>query len=169
MSRTSGAGALLIGATICVAIISAGRIPWTPEPEGTALVRLSWRAVLPSEEDCHPPTPEELAGLPQHMRPAEICTGGPIPYRLRFTLDGETLVDEAVTGAGAREDRPMYVLHEVKVEPGKHRIDVEFGPEEGASSGGGGPAGSSLVQEVELGPLDIALVTRDSDGELILR
>jgi len=161
---------LFLGALVCTAVVAASQVPWTPEPGGDAMVRLSWRAVPPSVEDCHPPTEEELAGLPQHMRPTEICAGHALPFRLRFVLDGRVVVDEQVVGAGARGDRPMYVFHELRTEPGTHRIEVEFGPDGTANADEAiGAQGSSLVREVDLGPLDIALVTRSSDGALLLR
>jgi len=160
---------LIVGATLCIAVAFGGRIPWTPEPDGPALVRLSWRAVLPTVEDCHAPTEDELTGIPSHMRPAEICDGRPVPFRLRFVLDGETLVDEPVIGAGARADRPMYVLHEVSVEPGTHHIEVAFGPDGDEVAGSAGVGGSVLSQEIEMEALDIALVTRDAQGDLVVR
>ena len=169
MSGPAKAGALIVSATLCAAIAFGGRVPWTPQPDGSALVRLSWRAVLPTIEDCHEPTEDELTGLPPHMRPTEICDGRPVPFRLRFVLDGETVVDEPVTGAGAREDRPMYVLHEVQVEPGTHHIEVVFGPDEQVTLPSSAVGGSVLSREIEIEALDIALVTTDAQGALVVR
>ena len=180
MTKLARASGVMLAVIVCAAVIAASQVPWTPEPSGQAMVRLSWRAVPPSVEDCHAPTEDELAGLPAHMRPRELCSGRALPFRLRFVLDGRVVVDEQVVGAGARRDRPVYVFHELRTDPGSHRIEVEFGPEQTGggdglvdatsdSAGSESAAGTVLVENVELGPLDIALVTRRSDGTLVLR
>ena len=167
-------GGIVLGTFLCAAVIAGSRVPWDPEPPQAAVVRLSWRAVPAMVEECHPPTEEELAGLPPHMRPPEICVGRAIPFRLRFRLDGETLVDEQVLGAGVREGRPMYVFHEARTVAGEHVIEVDWvpdgqGADEGASATAAGIEGATLREVVTLQPLDIALVTWGEDGGLVLR
>ncbi len=169
MTRSSQIGGLILGAVLCLAIAAGSRIPWTPVPDGSGLIRLSWRTVLPSIEECREPTEDEVAHLPAHMRPAEVCTGEPIPFRLRFSLDGRVVVDEVVVGAGRGVDRPVHVYHEVPVRPGTHRVDVDFEPEDPTAAGVPDGLGSSLGQDVLLDPLGIALITLQADGGLVLR
>ena len=41
-------------------------------------------------------------------------------------LDDRAAVDQLIHGAGAREDRPLYVYQDLKVKPGAHRIAIRF-------------------------------------------
>lgn len=100
--------------------------PYTTERDVGAVVRLAWRARGERVRDCHRLTPEELAKLPAHMRQEEVCEGRILPYRLMVALDDSGVVDQLVHGAGAREDRPLYVFQDLKVKPGVHRISVRF-------------------------------------------
>ena len=91
-----------------------------------ALVRLDWRARGERVEDCRPPTEEEIAGRPPHMRPREICEGRVRPYSLRVVVDRAVVVDDTIHGAGAREDRPLYVAREIAVRPGVRELRIDF-------------------------------------------
>ena len=105
-----------------VAILT--RIPWSVESTDRSMLRLSWRALAERTERCRPATAAELAGVPAHMRQHVICEDARVaPYRLRVALDRQIIANLPVTGSG---ERPLYVLHEVDVAPGKHHLDVRF-------------------------------------------
>lgn len=111
-----------------VGIGATSQAPWTATPEDQALLRLSWRAQSETTEECRPLTEKEKAELPIHMRVPEVCESRAVPYLLRVTIDGTALLADTVHGAGAREDRPIYVFREIGLPPGRHTIDVEFLP-----------------------------------------
>ncbi len=168
MTTTAKVAGILLGAALCTLVIAGSRVPWTPVPDGSAAIRLSWRAVLPVVEECREPTADEVAHLPSHMRPAEICTGSPITFRLLFLLDGAVLLDELLVPGGSRSQRPVHVYHEFRVAPGTHRIEVELGPENAEVATAAGATTTSLDETVRLDPLDIVLITR-VDGALVIR
>jgi hypothetical protein len=60
------------------------------------------------------------------MRREEICEGRTLPYRLVVVLDGATAADASVEPSGARADRPLYVFHEIAVDPGVRLLELEF-------------------------------------------
>ncbi len=163
LPRTVG---LAVGALVCFAVVAGSQVPWVASASDEAIVRLSWRAVLPTVEDCRPPTDEDLRGIPPHMRPAEVCSGSPVPFRLEFTLDGQRLIDERVAGSGARGDRPMYVFEEFSVEPGVHRVDLTFAPDTAETARA---PGTHLVRELRIGSREVVLLTRDASGRLTVR
>lgn len=101
---------------------SAADIPWH-EP-GTAELRLSWSARPERIEECRRLTEEEMQARPEHMRQTVECTGRLATYDLSVTVDGATLVTEVVRGGGLRNDRPMYLLRSLAVEPGERRVHV---------------------------------------------
>jgi len=51
-------------------------------------------------------------------------------YLLRVFLDGRSLLEKRVEPAGLRHDRPLSVFEEMAVAPGRHRVEVEFSPED---------------------------------------
>jgi hypothetical protein len=90
------------------------------------LIRLAWSARPERVEHCVTRTDEELAGVPAHMRQRVACEGRSARYRLVVRRDGTVLTDEVLTGAGARQDRPIYLLRDFPTAPGTHRVEVTF-------------------------------------------
>lgn len=146
--------------------------PYTAERDVGAIVRFAWRARGERVRDCRRRTPEELGKLPPHMRQEEVCEGRVLPYRLAVEVDGAAAVDQLVHGAGAREDRPLYVFRELVVTPGGHRIAVTFTREGSAPADSTGalatPARLSLDTTVTLGSRQVVLVTYDEEREQLV-
>lgn len=164
------AGAMALVATALIGALS--QVPYDAAPADTpALLRLAWRARGVRVEECRRLTEEELAGVPAHMRVEEECQGRVLPYRLEVVVDGEHRIDRLVRAAGAREDRPLYVLEQVSLPSGTHAVAVSFVrqgslvPEDSATATT--PAVLELDAPVTLAPGDIALVTYDADGRVL--
>jgi len=117
-----------VAALVTLGIGAASQAPWTATGRDEALLRLSWRAQSETREECRPLTAAEKAELPVHMQVPEVCESQAIPYLLRVSIDGSMLLADTVHGAGAREDRPVYVFREIGLEPGRHALAVEFVP-----------------------------------------
>jgi hypothetical protein len=116
-----------LGAAGVLALIRLGSFtPYTAERDVGAIVRLAWRARGEHVRECRELSPEELQRLPVHMREKEVCEGRLLPYRLVVVLDSAQVVDRLVHGAGAREDRPLYVYEDLAVQPGTHHVVVTF-------------------------------------------
>jgi hypothetical protein len=158
----AGVGVALLS---LLALVALSRVPYQALPGDDALIRLSWRTVGTYVEECRRPTAAELERLPVHMRREEICEGRMLPFRLRVTLDGRVVLEETVMPAGARGDRPLFVLREIAVPPGEHRLRVEWSAE------GGGEGGHlDLEATLRLASREISLVTYDVDRRsLVLR
>lgn len=122
--RVLGAGVVTVAAALAVGWLS--QVPYDAVRGSGALIRLAWRTRGTRVEECRRLTAEELERLPVHMRQDEVCEGRILPYRLVVALDGRTVVDDSVRPSGAREDRPLYVHHEVWVEPGTHALAITF-------------------------------------------
>ena len=161
-------GRTLLAAACCAALAGAiawgSQVPFRVESTDDAAIRLSWRAVSQPVEACRTPTPEEQARLPVHMRQSRICERRLAAFRLTVALDGRPAIDEAIAPEGAQRDRPAYVLRELRVAPGSHRLAVRFAPESEA-------VGPPLVleAELELAPRQVALVTENAQGGLEVR
>ncbi len=142
--------------------------PSLVEPSSDGMLRLSWRTVGERIESCRPPTEADLAALPLHMRPKEICEGRLASFELRLRVDGQLLVERTVRPAGLREDRPIYVFEEQRVRPGRRHIEVDFlrlgeDPDDLVTV-------LELASEVEVSRRGVVLVTLDREtGELVLR
>jgi hypothetical protein len=117
-----------VAALVTLGIGAASQAPWTATGPDEALLRLSWRAQSETREECRPLTEEEKAELPIHMQVPEVCESQAIPYLLQVSIDGSVLLADTVHGAGAREDRPVYVFREIGLVPGRHALAVEFVP-----------------------------------------
>jgi hypothetical protein len=153
---------LAVGATAAgVALSNLGMVFASDEE---SLVRLSWRAIAERSELCRVPSEEEQASIPMHMRQAEICEGRLASFRLVVSIDGEAVVDRELRPAGAREDRPTYVLETLPIQPGPHRLEVSF---QVLAESDSPPL--QIAAPIHPGPGDVVLVTRDERGELIIR
>lgn len=163
----------VLGAAGALAFVRLGSfIPYTAERDVGAIVRLAWRARGERVRECRRRTPDELAKLPPHMRQEEVCEGRVLPYRLTVDLDGAATVNQLIHGAGAREDRPLYVFQDLVVTPGSHRIAVTFTREgvERADTAGAlaTPARLTLDTTVTLGSRRVLLVTYNEEREQLV-
>jgi hypothetical protein len=161
----------LFAAGLTVGLGWLSQVPYEPGGSEDAMIRLSWRARGARVEECRPLTAEELERIPRHMRREEICEGTVLPYRLRVVLNDQPAIDELVRSAGARQDRPLFVLQELPVPAGTHHLFLEF-IRQGEPSGDDEPATPghlTLDAIIALGPHEVALVTYDPERrELIL-
>jgi len=156
--RRAGGGALGVVGT--VAIVGLSQVPYAVSPSDHAELRFAWRYRSASIDRCRPPTEEENAALPAHMRQTEICERQLQPWRLGIWIDDVPIADDTVRARGAREDRPLYVFRNVPLSPGVHQLRAVFSPV--------GPSERPpLVLEatVELGPRQVGLVTYDADTD----
>lgn len=171
------------GAVVVISVLAVVRLlsftPYTAERDIGAIVRLAWRARGEPVRDCRRRSPEEMEKLPLHMRQEEVCAGRLLPYRLVVALDGDSLVDRLVHGAGAREDRPLYVFQDLIVEPGVHRISVRFTLEaplaqhdsdhdRGDEARPAPQPRLALDTTLTLGVRRVLLVTYDEEGERLV-
>ena len=166
------AGALL-AAAVAAGTAALSRVPWAPAGGDAALLRLSWRLRGERVERCRRVPPEELAKQPAHMRREEVCEGRVLPYVLRVSVDGRTLVDDTVHAVGARGDRPLYVFRELPLAPGAHRVSIRFDRADADSapapdSSRAAPARLALDQAARLDAGEVLLVTYDDDRRALV-
>lgn len=116
--------AWLVSLAMTLGVVILSRAPMAVEQGDHALLRLTWSARPERIEVCRTPSPEELAEIPVHMRQSRVCEGHAARYRLVVTADGLPVLQDTLTGGGARADRLVYLLHEIPLTPGTHRIRV---------------------------------------------
>lgn len=167
---TAGVG-VLVGTLAIVRIGSFLSYIAVRHSEG--IVRLAWRARGEHVRECRHRSAEELAKLPPHMRQEEVCEGRVLPYRLVVALDGTERINREVRGAGAREDRPLYVTEELAVPPGPHRVSVSFSLEgtptaAAATDARATPSRLTLDTTVTLAERRVLLVTYDEDRKALI-
>ena len=104
---------------------SSGVTVGQPRSNASAL-RLSWSARPERIEVCRTLSAAELAQREEHMRQRVECDGRFATYTLRVEADGRVLHESVVRGAGLRHDRPLYLLREIGLSPGTHRLLVTF-------------------------------------------
>lgn len=107
-----------------LARLSAAPLPY--HPGETARLRLSWSARPERIEVCRTLSAAELAKREEHMRQRVECEGRFATYALRVEADGRVIGAGVVRGAGLRHDRPMFVLRELELPVGAHRLHVEL-------------------------------------------
>jgi len=169
-------GAILT-ALATLGIGAASRTPWTASHADQALLRLSWRAQSAATEECRPLTEKEKAELPVHMRVPEVCETREVPYLLQVRIDGSVVLADTVHGAGAREDRPIYVFRETELAPGPHALDVEFAPiadardhvEDDEEKDEAKAIPLEYSETIVLGDREVALVTYDPERRALVR
>ena len=65
--------------------------------------------------------------MPPHMRREEICARGRAPVRLRVSVDGEVLVENAYPPRGLFSDGMSIAIEQWAVAAGAHEVLVEIG------------------------------------------
>lgn len=161
--------AVALALTVLTAALSQVSVDLSGGDRG--ILRLSWRNEGVTVQACRELSDEELASLPVHMRNPTACIGQIASYRLSVTVDGNVLLDDTLRPAGARGDRPVYVLHEFPVEPGARGVTVRYTallPEDADPPVG--IVSLSWSGTIHPGVGEVALITLDDDTqELVVR
>lgn len=89
-------------------------------------LRLSWSARPERIEVCRTLSAAELEQREEHMRQRVECDGRFATYTLRVDADDRIVHESVVRGAGLRHDRPLYLLREIDLAPGSHRVRITF-------------------------------------------
>lgn len=111
-------------AALVIPLAVLSRAPYTPPGAEAALLRFSWRMSVAAGENCRPRSREELAELPVHMRTPEVCTADRAMYFLVTRIDAAAPDSVRLTRGGVKGDRPLFVLEERGLTPGRHRVRV---------------------------------------------
>ena len=122
--RRAAAAVASAASLVLLARASAAPVPY--HDAGTALLRLSWSARPERIETCRTLSAEELEREEEHMRQRVECEGTFASYTLRVEADQRVMSESVVRGAGLRHDRPIYLLRELPVASGAHRVRVSF-------------------------------------------
>ncbi len=146
--RLLTAGAATVGGLALMAYASAA--PLAYHAPDAARLRLSWSARPERIEVCRTLTEEELALLAEHMRQRVVCEGVFATYLLRIEVDGRTIGESVIRGAGLRNDRPLYLLRDYVVPPGEHRFRVSLTRREKTDDDAAAYA-KAVVPEVDTG------------------
>lgn len=183
-SPIRGVATVLVSAALLLGTAALSWYPYEAESRPDGVVRFSWRTRGEVIENCRRPGQAELDKMPAHLRQEVVCQQGTVaPYRLRIVVGEMTLLDSLAPGSGGRSDRPMYLLREVRIAAGSHRLVVELRRDdrpEGTDDStqveaeGGSRRALSLRQRaiprrmtldtvVTLGAREVALVTYDSE------
>ncbi len=156
--------ALLSSVLLTAGIGFASRAAYAPKFEHAALLRLSWRMHMKQLHTCRTRTAEELAALPAHMRSPEVCTARHVEYRLTIRVDDGVPDTMLVVPTGAKGDRPLFVLHDVPLEPGEHQVHVEFAPTSAVANAAVLSYAGTLVAPAGR----IRLITLSADGAALV-
>lgn len=159
-----------IGVVLCTAAVTFGlaalsRAPWSPPGADEARLRMSWRMDVTVRENCRTRTSDELASLPVHMRTPEVCTPVEASYALVTSLNGAPPDTLALTRGGVKGDRPLFVLQERVLEPGRHAIEMTL--ERHTASGS--EVLAMLDERLTMRKGEVQLVTLDAAGRLVVR
>jgi hypothetical protein len=111
---------------LALGLAAASAVPLSTHPSPDARIRVAFSARPERLETCRTLTPEELAGVPAHMRRSQVCEGTSARYRLVVAREGRLLHSTTLRGGGLRHDRRLYVLHDVRVPSGPAVIEVRL-------------------------------------------
>lgn len=153
---------VLVSAAATLLIGWGSRATYQARDNDTALLRLSWRMRGERIQQCRDRTQAELAALPVHMRTPQICESRPIPYRVILAIDEGPADTTVVLPAGAKHDRPVYVLRDSTMLPGRHRIRVVFERTDSAATA------RFLDQSIRFQPGHIELITMSDDARALI-
>ncbi|HSJ23136.1 MAG TPA: hypothetical protein VK929_00530 [Longimicrobiales bacterium] len=151
----------LSAALLTLPIAGLARAPGYSAPGADdAALRFSWRMTVPATEDCRPRSQEELESLPVHMRSPEVCTRDESDFMIVLAVDGSVADTLHLVRGGFKGDRPLIVLEERNLEPGRHSIQLQLI----RAAANGSTILAALDTTLLLGPGDVGLVTLDADA-----
>jgi coenzyme F420-reducing hydrogenase delta subunit/Pyruvate/2-oxoacid:ferredoxin oxidoreductase delta subunit len=88
---------------------------------------VSFKAAGKAAERCRKPTEAELAKLPRHMRPKQICERRRSNVRMKVFVDGKQLVDKSYEPHGVWHDGNSVAIERLVATEGVHDVRVEIG------------------------------------------
>jgi hypothetical protein len=134
MKATRWVLAVIVAALSLAAMVFLSAAPVRSEDGNSARLRLSWSARPERIETCRVLSKKELEETEEHMRQRVQCEGKFATYALEVFVDERLVHQSVVRGAGLRNDRPIYLLREISVPPGMHRIRISFNRREKADN-----------------------------------
>ena len=162
---------ILVSALAAAGLGWLARAPYDPPGADDGLLRLSWRLRGEKVETCRPRTQAELDATPVHMRTPDVCESLLLAYVLTVQIDDAAPDSTHIRPGGARGDRPVFVLRELPLTPGRHRVRVRFmrvAPDDAPPAGM--PASHPLETDavVVASPGEIHLITLASDASRLV-
>lgn len=118
--------AAAVAAVVLLLLAWASIAPLRVAQGDDAIVRISLGARPERIEACRRQTDEELGKLAPQMRQRVVCEGTTARYRLDVRRNGDLLYSQIVRGGGLRNDRPLYVSHDLPVPPGPALLAVRL-------------------------------------------
>src|SRR5688572_8366951 len=169
--RATRLAAVAVTVMVSAAIGYGSRAPYSPPGSDTSVLRLSWRLRGEKKEECRARTPEELAALPVHMRSPEVCTGHLVSYRMTLRINDAPPIVKTFVPAGAKGDRPIFVMFDQPLTPGEHMVTIEFTPIEEGENGDDDDQRVPLRfdSRVHVTPGQIVLITVSEDATTLLQ
>ena len=176
LDRTIGAACALAATA---AIVLASNAPMTIHGSNQGVLRLAWSARPERVEVCREQSAEELANLPAHMRQPLVCEGRSARYRLTVWHEGRLIADRILHGGGVRQDRRLYVFHELLLDPGQTSIEVKADriDDPGANVGSRAkqpfavetvPPNLTFAGRVTIEPREVLLITYSSERRALI-
>ena len=117
---------VVVTALSLAAMVFLSAAPVRSDDGDSARLRLSWSARPERIETCRVLSKQELEKTEEHMRQRVQCEGKFATYALDVFVDERLVHESVVRGGGLRNDRPIYLLREIPVPVGNHRIRVSF-------------------------------------------
>lgn len=154
---------VLCTALLVLGIAGIARAPYTPAGHDQAWLRFSWRMTVAAKEHCRPRTQQELDALPVHMRTPEVCTPDTASYALAVAIDDQPVESIELARGGLKGDRPLFVLEQRALSPGKHRIRVAVERRNGTGTQGLAALDTTLALEHGT----VQLITLAADGRTL--
>jgi len=108
-------------------ILAGSEVPYSPPSTQRPELMVSFKHPGTAGEHCRTISDEEKLKLPPHMRQDRICERGRSPVRLRMTLDGSVIHQEAYSARGLFGDGVSIVMVALPVTPGAHAVRIEIG------------------------------------------
>ncbi|HEX6066189.1 MAG TPA: hypothetical protein VFZ04_18285 [Longimicrobiales bacterium] len=154
---------VLVSAAFLLLIGWGSRIRLGESDVEQGLLRLSWRVRPERIESCRDRTQAELDALPVHMRTPRVCEARSTPYRLIVEIDDGRPDTTIMVGAGARQDRPIYVLRDSLLATGEHEVEVVFEREDSLRT-----TALRFEEDVRFSAGQIVLITLSEDGKSLV-
>jgi len=123
----SGVAAAVLAALVAAGLGVVSDLGYAaPRIEGSELV-VTFKHPGRIAEACRELSEAEKAHRPVHMRQEQICARRRSPVRLRVSLDGKAVLEQAYPPGGVWGDQNSVAVEHIAVAPGDHQLIVAIG------------------------------------------
>jgi len=153
---------LALLAALVVGVIWTADLPFRPYPADLGQLKVSLAAGGQFRATAQALSPQQMARLPQGVRPEDVLGAERYPVYVELDLDGRPHLRKTYSPGGLRRDGLIYALEEVLLPPGDHQVEIRL------DDAGGQQLRTVYQGVVEIKPAQVRVLIFDAQAQTFI-